>query len=426
MSRHETENTKRVVIIGGGFAGLNAAKALQKHPHLSITLVDKTNHHLFQPLLYQVATAALSPGDIAMPIREIFRGQNIEVLMATVEKIDKDDHKVILDNQQVLPFDFLIIAPGARHAYFGKDAWETYAPGLKTLKDALHIRERVLASFELAERKEQPFTEDLMSFVVIGGGPTGVEMAGAIAEIAHQSLKKNFKHIDPSHTKIYLIEGGKQLLAPYPEHLAKKAQKALEKMGVTVMLNTRVTDIKEDEVFISEGKSIKAHNIIWAAGNQAAPLLQSLQVPLDKQGRVLVQNDLTIAGYPHIFVLGDASACMGKNENYLPAIAPVATQQGRYVGKSIKNVLKGKTPKPFRYWDKGMMAAIGRYDALVLSGPLQGSGFIAWILWSFVHIYFLIGFRTKFIVFFQWALYFFKGQRNIRLILKPLEFLNKK
>ncbi len=425
MRNNTNTQKKHVIIIGGGFAGLNAAKVLLKNQDIYITLIDKTNHHLFQPLLYQVATAALSPGDIAMPIREIFRGQPIEVLMGTVISIDKVQRTLLLENQQVLSYDYLIVAPGARHAYFGNDAWESHAPGLKTLKDALHIRERVLTSFELAERLEQPFVEDLMSFVVIGGGPTGVEMAGAIAEIAHQSLKKNFKHIDPSHTKIYLIEGGKQLLAPYPEYLAKKAQLRLEKMGVTVLLNTRVMDIQEEQVFLEEG-SIRAHNIVWAAGNQAAPLLQSLGVPLDKQGRVIVESDLTIAAYPHIFVLGDASACLDKKAHYLPAIAPVATQQGRYVGAAIKRQLLGKPSKPFRYWDKGMMAAVGRYDALVLSGPLQGSGFFAWIMWSFVHIYFLIGYRTKFTVFFQWALYFFKGQRNIRLILTPLNHTKKK
>lgn len=417
--------TKRVVIVGGGFGGLNAAKVLQKVPHLHVTLIDKTNHHLFQPLLYQVATAALSPGDIAMPIREIFRGKNIEVLMGTVVSIDKENRSILLENQQSLAFDYLILAPGARHAYFGQDQWEAYAPGLKTLSDALHIRERVLTSFELAERNEQTFTEDLMSFVVIGGGPTGVEMAGAIAEIAHQSLKKNFKHIDPSHTKIYLIEGGKQLLAPYPEYLAKKAQIALENMGVTVMLNTRVIDIQNEIVLLNEG-NIKARNIIWAAGNQASPLLQTLQMPLDKQGRVIVKSDLTLPDYDSIFVIGDASACLDKKSHYLPAIAPVATQQGRYVGNLIKKREQGKSFKPFHYWDKGMMAAIGRYDALVLSGPLKGSGFFTWLMWCFVHIYFLIGFRTKFIVFFQWVLYFFKGQRNIRLIMKPLVFPNKK
>ena len=413
-----------MVIIGGGFGGLNAAHVLLKVADLRITIIDKTNHHLFQPLLYQVATAALSPGDIAMPIREIFRGKNIEVLMATVTSINKEQRTLLLDNMQTLAFDYLIVAPGARHAYFGKDAWESHAPGLKTLSDALHIREKILTSFELAERNEQRFTEELMSFVVIGGGPTGVEMAGAIAEIAHQSLKKNFKHIDPSHTKIYLVEGGKQLLASYPEYLAAKAQKALEKMGVTVMLNMRVTDIQNDLVFLNEG-SLKARNIIWAAGNQAAPLLQTLQIPLDKQGRVIVRPELTLPGYDHIFVIGDASACVDQKERYLPAIAPVATQQGRYVGHVIEKMTKGVAHKPFRYWDKGMMAAVGRYDALVLSGPLKGSGFFAWIMWSFVHIYFLIGFRTKFIVFFQWVLYFFKGQRNIRLIMKPFAFLNK-
>lgn len=408
---------KQVIIIGAGFGGLNAAKQLGKDKAFRTILIDKTNHHLFQPLLYQVATAALSPGDIAMPIREIFRDYPyVQTLMAEVTHIDKQAKAVTLEDGQTLPFDYLIVAPGSRHAYFSHPEWEKNAPGLKTLKDALLIRQRILSAFELAEStSNKSLVPALLSFVVVGAGPTGVEMAGAIAEIAHQSLKQNFRSIDPSHTQIYLIEGGSQILNGYPVKLANVGQKDLEKKGITVLLNTRVTQVTAEGVFLGE-QFIPAHNIIWAAGNEASPLLKTLETPLDKQGRVLVQADLSISQHPEIFVIGDAASFNGP-KGLLPAIAPVAVQQGEYVAKKIK-ANPNKPFKSFKYFDRGMMASIGKYDALVLSGPFKSSGFFAWIAWCFVHIYFLIGFRTKLFVFIQWAFYFFRGQRNVRLISK--------
>jgi NADH dehydrogenase len=410
---------QQVVIIGAGFGGLNAAKALANSREFNVIIIDKTNHHLFQPLLYQVATAALSPGDIAMPIREIFRSDdNIKTLMANVIAIDRKDKTVTLEDQQKISYDVLIVAPGSRHSYFGQNQWEAFAPGLKTLKDALQIREMILTSFELAERtQDQSLIDSLLTFVVIGAGPTGIEMAGAIAEIAHQSLKQNFRAIDPEKTKIYLIEGGSQVLNSYPQKFAGYAERDLEKKKVTVLLNTRVTDITKDGVSIGN-EFIRSHNIIWAAGNQASSLLQTLDSPRDKQGRVMVQPDLSLPGDPDVFVIGD-SACYQEHDIALPAVAPVAVQQGQFVGKLIRNNISGSKRPVFHYIDRGMMANIGKFDAIVLSGPLKSSGFFAWLAWCFVHIYYLIGFRTKIFVFTHWVFYFFRGQRNVRLIVRP-------
>ncbi|CAM4506582.1 MAG: NADH dehydrogenase-like protein YjlD [Legionella sp.] len=419
METHLSKKTQHVVIIGSGFGGLNAAKTLANQPGISVTIIDKTNHHLFQPLLYQVATAALSPGDIAAPIREIFRtSKNVKTLMATVTAINKNDKVISLDDHQHISYDYLIAAPGSRHSYFGQNQWEKTAPGLKTLKDALRVREMILTSFELAENAIDPsLIESLLTFIVIGAGPTGIEMAGAIAEIAHQSLQSNFRSIDPGKTKVYLIEGGNQVLNSYPEKLAAYAQRTLEKQRVTVLLNTRVTEITTEGVAFG-GQFIPAHNIIWAAGNEASPLLKSLDVPCDKSGRVIVQSDLSLSTNPEVFVIGDA-ACYQENNQPLPAIAPVALQQGKFVGNLIRKQLPVNNRPTFHYKDKGMMANIGRFNALVLSGPLQSSGFFAWLAWCFVHIYFLIGFRTKILVFIDWVFYFFKGQRNVRLIVRP-------
>lgn len=416
--------SQHIVIIGAGFGGLNAAKSLANESGFSVTIIDKTNHHLFQPLLYQVATAALSPGDIAMPIREIFRNDtNIKTLMATVTAVNRKDKVVILEDNQQIPYDYLILAPGSRHSYFGQNQWEVFSPGLKTLKDALRVREMILTSFELAENAtDTSLIKSLLTFVVIGAGPTGIEMAGAIAEIAHQSLRSNFRSINPENTKVYLIEGGNQVLNSYPLKFASYAQRSLKKRQVTVLLNTRVTDITKDGVTI-EDKFIPAHNIIWAAGNEASPLLKTLDVPCDKSGRVIVQSDLSLVTDPDVFVIGDGAYYQEK-DHALPAIAPVAVQQGRFVGNLIRKQLPtGKRPH-FHYVDRGMMANIGKFDALVLSGPLKSSGFFAWLAWNFVHIYFLIGFRTKILVFTHWIIYFFKGQRNVRLIVNPVE--NKK
>lgn len=411
----------QVVIVGAGFGGLNAAKALANRGEFAVLIIDKTNHHLFQPLLYQVATAALSPGDIAMPIREIFRNSdNVKTLMATVSGIDRQAKNVILENQQKIPYDYLILAPGSRHSYFGQPQWETFAPGLKTLNDALHVREMILTSFELAEKSDdQMLIDSLLTFVVVGAGPTGVEMAGAIAEIAHQSLKKNFRAIDPGKTKVYLIEGSNQVLNSYPSKLANYAQRDLEKKRVSVLLNSRVTEINQEGVNIGS-KFIRAHNIIWAAGNEASSLLKTLNTPCDKQGRVMVKSDLSLPDDPQIFVIGDA-ACYQEKGQTLPAVAPVAVQEGRFVGRIIRKKLTQDKRPAFHYVDRGMMANIGKFDALVLSGPLQSSGLFAWLAWCLVHIYFLIGFRTKLFVFIQWIFYFFRGQRNVRLIERPAE-----
>ncbi|MBN9286763.1 MAG: FAD-dependent oxidoreductase [Gammaproteobacteria bacterium 39-13] len=411
----------RIVIVGSGFGGLNVVKSLKKAANCKITLIDKTNYHLFQPLLYQVATAALSPSDIAMPIREIFRNlPNVETLMGTVMAINKHDKTILLESGEVVPFDNLIIATGARHSYFGKNHWEVFSPGLKTLQDAVNIRERILASFELAERShDKEGMDKYLRFIIIGGGPTGIEMAGAIAEIAHQSLNKNYRRVDPRKAQIYLLEGGTQLLAGYPASMAMRAKQDLEKMGVTVKLNSLATEITEEGVYLGN-EFLVAHNIIWAAGNEASPLLKTLNVPLDKQGRVIVETDLSVPHYPDIFVIGDAACFMDQNGRALPAVAPVAVQQGVYVGKMIGKQVKKETRKPFRYVDRGMMATIGKYKALVMSGPFKCTGFLAWMAWCFIHIYFLIGYRTKFFVFAQWVFYFFWGHRNVRLIFKPL------
>lgn len=412
---------KRIVIIGAGFAGLNVAKILKQCLQYEIIIIDKLNHHLFQPLLYQVATAALSPADIAIPVREIFRKYpHITTLMATVVAVNKAEKKVYLENNQHVNFDYLIIAPGSRHCYFGKNHWEAFAPGLKTLQDAVSIRERILAQFELAERLEEKLERQrLLTFIIVGGGPTGVEMAGAIAEIAHYSLKNNYRHINLDNTKIYLIEGATQLLSGYPKNLASRAQRDLEKKGVVVKINTFVTNITNEGAYLGED-FIPAGNVIWAAGNEASPILKTLEVELDKQGRVLIEKDLSILNYPDIFVLGDAACCKNNLGLSLPAIAPVAAQQGKYVGEILKKNIAKKERQDFHYVDRGMMATIGKYDAIVLSGPFKSVGFMAWLAWCLVHIYFLIGYRTKFFVFIQWVFYFLRGARNIRLIFKPL------
>lgn len=408
---------KQVVIIGAGFGGLNTAKVLAKNKNFNVVIIDKANHHLFQPLLYQVATAALSPRDIASPIREIFRkAPNITTLMSTVTAIDKEAKHLVLQDGQKIHFDYLVIAPGNHHSYFGHADWEAFAPGLKTLRDALHIREKILRAFEVAETtKDESIVSALLTFVIIGGGPTGVEMAGSVAEIAHQSLKKNFRKIDPNKTKIYLIEGYDQLLGSYPKFLAKRAQQDLEKRGVSILLNTRVTQITADGVYLDQ-QFIPSKNIIWAAGNTASPLLKSLAVPLDKMGRVIVEKDLSLSDFPDIFVIGDAAFYQTSTGVALPGIAPVAVQQGKFVGKLISKEVNNKSRPHFHYVDYGMMAVIGKYDALVLSGPLQSSGFLAWLAWCFIHIYFLIGFRNRSFVFLHWAFYFFNGQRDVRLI----------
>ncbi len=411
----------KVIIIGGGFAGLNAAKAFN-HAKFDVLLVDKTNHHLFQPLLYEVATAALSPGQIATPLREILRHQeNTTVIMGEVIKIDKTLKQITLSNGDVHGYDYLIVSIGARHSYFGREDWEFFAPGLKTIRDALNIREEVLISFEKAERLESLNEEaKYLNFVIIGGGPTGVEMAGAIAEIANKTMFKNFRRIKPEEAKIYLLEALPQILPMYPSKLAKKATEDLEKMGVKVLTGKKVIEINEKGVK-TEDAFIDSTNIIWAAGNQVSPILKTLDVPLDRAGRVIVGPDLSIPGHPELFVVGDAAHCVGKDGKPLPGVAPVAIQQGRYVSKIIKNTIAKENREPFVYFDKGSLATIGKAKAIAVIGKLQLSGFFAWLMWAFVHIMYLIGFRNRIGVMFQWATTMFTGERGVRLITRPID-----
>lgn len=413
---------KNTVIIGAGFAGLETAKQLAR-ADTNITLFDKTNHHLFQPLLYQVATAALSPVDIAAPIRLILQGQkNLTFLMGEVTHIDKKKQLVTVDDTNVYPFDYLVVAPGARHSYFGKDSWEKNAPGLKTLADASILREKILAAFERAERAPNEEQANIqMCFAVIGGGPTGVELAGAIAEIAFDTLIHDYRHISSKQAQIHLIEGASQLLPGFPETLGRAAQKSLEALGVKVHLNFLVTDVTSTYV-ASNNHMILTPNIIWAAGNKASSLLQTLDIALDRQGRAIVEPDLSIPGYPHIFVVGDAACAADKNGNPFPALAPVAKQQGNFVAKIIQRSIRGENQKRavFSYVDKGSLATIGKGKAVGTIGPLQVKGFFAWLIWSVIHVYYLIGFRNRLFVIFQWAFWYLRGKRRVQLITTPL------
>lgn len=407
---------KHVVIVGGGFGGINAAKKLKK-ADVDITLIDKTNHHLFQPLLYQVATAALSPGDIAVPIRAMLgKGKGMKVLLGNVTAVNREKQFVELENGRRVDFDYLILAPGAQYNYFGNQEWSEHAPGLKTIGDALQIRERILLSLEKAEQLEDPkLREPYLTYVIIGGGPTGVEMAGAIGEIAKRNMMRDYNTFSRNETRIFLVEAAPRILNGYPESLSEKAQNTLEEMGVRVLTNTPVTEIGENSVSFSEG-TIETPNIIWAAGVAASPLLSSLDTRQDRTGRVHVEEDLSIPGSRNIFVIGDAAHKEDSEGNPLPALAPVAIQQGKYMGKMIAKEIKGGEREPFHYTDKGTMATIGRAKAVADIRGFTFSGFFAWILWSIVHIFFLIGFRNRFRVFVEWMWHYFTFKRGVRLI----------
>ncbi|MDN3509527.1 MAG: NAD(P)/FAD-dependent oxidoreductase [Candidatus Neptunochlamydia sp.] len=411
----------RVVVIGGGFAGINCVQILNK-ANLDILLIDKKNHHLFQPLLYQVASAALSPADIATPLREIFANQkNATVIMGTVESIDKKKHEIVLVNGDHIPYDYLVVAAGARHSYFGNDQWEPLAPGLKTITDALKIRERILISFEKAERMDSIHeTEKYLNFVIIGGGPTGVEMAGAIAEIAHQTMFKNFRRINPEKSKIYIVEGAPRVLPPFPEKLSARAKKDLEKMGVRVITGELVTNITEEGAQVGE-HFIAARNVIWAAGNQASPLLKTLDVPIDRQGRAMVEPDLSIPEHPEIFVIGDAACTMGKDGKPLPAVAPTAIQQGRYVGRMIRKQVRKEKRRPFKYFDKGGIATIGKNKAVGFFRGMHFKGIFAWLIWGFIHVFYLVSYRSQFAVMLDWVFHYMTGLRGARLIHKNID-----
>ncbi|MBX9825671.1 MAG: NAD(P)/FAD-dependent oxidoreductase [Xanthobacteraceae bacterium] len=415
MSDARTEPAPRVVIVGGGFGGLSAAKALAKAP-FDITLIDRNNHHLFQPLLYQVATAALSPADIAWPIRHVLRGQkNARVMLAAVTGVDLARKEVVTDGRRV-PYDYLVIATGARHAYFGHDDWAEFAPGLKTIDDATSVRRRILLAFEHAENEgDAAERARLLTFVVIGGGPTGVEMAGAIAELAKRALAADFRSIDPRSARIVLVEAASRVLTPFDETLSDTARRALEQLGVEVRLGAAVTECSADGVRLGSD-FIPTRTVIWAAGVLASQAGQWLGAETDRAGRVKVRADLSVPAHPDVFVIGDTAAVTDANGALLPGVAPVAKQQGQYIARALIARREGRTVGAFRYRDYGALATIGRSRAVMQLGRFRISGFIAWVLWSVVHIYFLIGLRNRFIVALNWAWNYITFQRGSRLI----------
>jgi len=402
------------VIIGGGFGGLAAARGL-RHADVSVTLIDRHNYHLFQPLLYQVATASLSPGDIASPIRWVLRRQrNVEVLLAEARAIEAPARKVVLD-RGFLEYDYLIVATGAAHAYFGHAEWAPRAPGLKTLDDALDIRRRVLLAFEAAERETDPAARRrLLTFVIVGGGATGVELAGALGEIARQSLRQDFRRIRPESARILLVEGGPDILSTFPERLRESARHALERLGVDVRTHAVVTGIDEDGVRIGDER-IPAQTVLWAAGVAASPLVRSLGVPLDRVGRVRPLPGLDLAEYPEIFVIGDVCS-LEQDGKPLPGVAQVAMQQGAHAAANILRKIAGRRLEPFRYRDYGTLAVIGRGSAVGVIGAVRLSGLFGWLFWLFLHIFWLIGFRNRIAVLSEWAWAYITLQRRVRLI----------
>jgi NADH dehydrogenase len=408
------EQTPRVVIVGGGFGGLAAARALERAP-ARITLLDRRNHHLFQPLLYQVATAALNPSDIAVPIRSILRRQkNTTVLMGQAVSVDPAAKKVILSDGE-LAYDFLVLATGATHSYFGHDDWAPHAAGLKSIEDALEIRRRVLTAYERAEREPDPgLQREWLTFVIVGGGPTGAELAGALAEISRHALVRDFRSIDPSRARILLIEGGPRLLPPFPPELSEKARDQLVRLGVEVRTGSQVTGIDAGGVVIG-AERIAARTVLWAAGVAASPLAKSLRVPLDRAGRVQVTSELTVPGRNEIFVLGDL-ASLQQDGKLLPGVAPVAMQAGRHTAENLRRAFRGEPLLPFRYRDKGSLAVIGRGAGVAAFPKSKWSGSIAWWAWLLIHIFYLIGFRNRVLVLMQWAWAYLTWQRGARLI----------
>jgi NADH dehydrogenase len=417
------ETRHRVVVVGGGFGGLYAARSLG-HVPAEVTLVDRRNFHLFQPLLYQVATGALSPANIASPLRGVLKRQrNTRVLLGEAIGFDLDRRVVILRNGE-LPYDTLIVAAGSRNHYFGHPEWERQAPGLKSIEDATNLRRRILTAFEEAERAADPaMRQALLTFVVVGGGPTGVELAGAIAEMARHTLRGNFRTIDPASARILLLEGTDHVLGQFPQPLPVKARKALERMGVTVRPNAFVTDIQPGKVAVREGdkhEEFGCHTVLWAAGVRPSPLTSVLAKAtgseLQKDGRIPVGPDLTVAGHPEVFVIGDMASYRGADGRPLPALAPVAMQQGAYVARVIDRRLRGETLPPFRYFDRGLMATIGRAQAVAAIGRLRFDGWLAWAAWLLIHILYLIAFENRVLVLFQWAWNYFTRNRSARLI----------
>ena len=413
---------KRIIIIGGGFGGLTAARALRRD---DVVLIDRTNHHLFQPLLYQVATAALSPSDIAWPLRTVFRSQrNVRVLMEEVIAVDRAGRSIRLRKSPPMSFDVLIVAPGSRHAYFGHDEWEPLAPGLKTLTDAVLMREKMLLAFEEADRRRAAGGPDeQLTFVIVGGGPTGVELAGALAEIGRKAMGPDFPTLQLEDLCILLVEGGPRILPGFSADLSAKAEAALSRMGVTIRLSSLVSAVREDGVMIGQ-EFVPSAGIIWAAGNKASPLLETLGAAQDGAGRVKVGSDLTISGEPWIFVLGDAANCTGEDGKPLPGLAPVAIQQGRYVADVIQHDTAPSERRPFMYVDRGMLATIGRAKAVAQIGRLHVSGLFAWLLWCIVHIFFLIGVRSRLRVMSEWVWYYITFKPGARLLFEQPAILH--
>ncbi len=410
-----------VVIVGGGFGGLYAARALARRD-VQITLLDRKNHHTFQPLLYQVATAGLNPSDIAVPIRSILRKlPNVEVLLGSVTAVNTASRTLTLEDGAAIPYDTLILATGATHSYFGHPEWAHLAPGLKTIEDALEIRKRIFFAFEAAEREpDESLRAPWLTFVVVGGGPTGVELAGTLGEISRQTLRHDFRHIDPSESRILLLEGSPSILGTYVPELREKAKRQLEHLGVEVRTNARVVGIDHAGVTLAPeggapGESIPSRTVLWAAGVAASPLAKSLGAPLDRAGRVLVEPDLTLPGHPEIFVIGDMAA-VKQDGGFVPGVAPAAIQEAKHTAENIVRTLAGEARTPFRYHDKGSLATIGRASGIADFGRLKLSGFLAWMAWLLIHVFFLIGFRNRFIVMFEWALSYLTFQRGARLI----------
>jgi len=416
-------STKSILIVGAGFAGINAAKKLARYSELKLTIVDRRNHHLFQPLLYQVATAGLSPADIAMPVRKLFSPyQNVEVLLDEAVSFHPQQNEVEF-RSQTLKYDYLILACGANHSYFGKNEWEEFAPGLKTIEQATEIRRRILTAFEEAEKEEDPEKREAwMTFVIVGGGPTGVELAGAIAELGRNTIRADFRRIDPRKSKIILIEADSKVLSKFGSKLADHAKTDLNRLGVDLKLSTRVTDVTGEGVRTDQAW-IASKTVIWAAGVAPSITGRSLQqqagensVELDRSGRVQVEPDLSIRAFPNIFVLGDQARVIGEDGTPLPGLAPVAMQEGRHAAKNVLRRIQGKPTEVFHYVDKGMMATIGRKKAVVQAGRFRLTGLFAWVAWLFIHIYYLIGFRNRLFVFLEWVWAYVWFSNGVRLI----------
>ena len=411
----------KIIIIGGGFGGLSFLQKARKSKN-DFILIDKTNHHLFQPLLYQVATAVLSPADITVPLRNLFKNdKNVKTILSEVKEINREKKEITLDNAEVISYDKLIISAGSSYSFFGKNEWSKFAKGLKVINDALDIREKILKAFEKAENeKDERIRKKYLNFVIVGGGPTGVELAGSIAEIAYKNMTKEFRNFSSKDANIYLLEAGDRILPSYSENLAKKSYKYLIDLGVKVMTKERVENIEEMKVTTNK-QVIDADNIIWAAGNEASPLIKHLDTETDNEGRALVNQDCSIKEDNEVYVIGDAANFITASGESLPGIAPVAIQQGRYVAHNIKKNIEKENRKPFKYSDKGTMATIGRFKAIGVVGNFELAGFTAWLFWSLIHLVYLIGYRSKILVAIEWIFAYFFNKRGTRLIYRDID-----